>query len=86
MKHAFVNNGETQLVLIPTDDLERLLLKKITGEEMEVTPVAEQVNLLGLNLSGSLIIRKRVNPINGTSQIEVKVTTDGSSDKDSVET
>lgn len=60
MEHIFVSNGSTQLVLLPENDLDRLLLEKILGEgPVEVELIRQPVSILGKSVNGGIIIRKQ---------------------------
>jgi len=60
MEHIFISNGCTQLVLLPENDLDKLLLDKILGEgSVEVELIRQPVSILGKSVTGGIIIRKQ---------------------------
>lgn len=59
MTYDFVKNTDTQLVLVPVNEGERLLLKMLLENEVEVVPIQDSVTILGRNLSGGIVIRKK---------------------------
>ena len=62
MEHIFVANGETQLVLIPENELDRLLLEKIIdGSNIEIDWIRQPVGILGKSVKNGIIIRKYKN-------------------------
>jgi|LauGreDrversion2_6_1035139.scaffolds.fasta_scaffold62852_2 hypothetical protein len=73
MEHIFIANGQTQLVLVPENEAERLLLDKIlsTGP-VEVSYITQPVGILGKSVMNGIIIRKQHfnEVVNDTAEIE----------------
>ena len=62
MEHIFIANGETQLVLIPENELDKLLLEKIIdGSPIEIDWIRQPVGILGKSVKNGIIIRKKKN-------------------------
>lgn len=60
MEHIFVSNGTTQLVLIPQNELDRLLLDRILSEgPVEIEYIRQPVGILGKSVKDGVIIRKK---------------------------
>ena len=60
MEHIFVSNGTTQLVLVPENELDKLLLNRILGEgPVEIDYIRQPVSILGKSVNGGIIIRKQ---------------------------
>lgn len=60
MEHVFVCNGETQLALIPQNDLDKGLLKELMGNgPVEIEWVRQPVGILGKSVSSGIIIRRK---------------------------
>lgn len=77
MEHIFVANGETQLVLIPENELDKLLLEKIIdGSPIEIDWIRQPVGILGKSVKNGIIIRKKKNDsskiknVQGVSDLE----------------
>jgi len=69
MEHVFIANGSTQLILIPENEVDRLLLDRILSEgPVEIAYIRQPVGILGKSVKDGVIIRKKTN--NDTSQIE----------------
>lgn len=69
MEHIFVTNGTTQLVLIPQNELDKLLLDRILSEgPIEIDYIRQPVGILGKSVTGGVIIRKK--PTYDSSQVE----------------
>lgn len=60
MEHIFVTNGETQLVLVPQNDMDAGLLKELMeGGPVEIDWIRQPVSILGKSVTNGLIIRKK---------------------------
>ena len=60
MEHIFIANGTTQLLLIPEDELDRLLLNKLLdGTAVEIEFIRQPVGVLGKSVKDGVIIRKK---------------------------
>jgi hypothetical protein len=59
MTYDFVNNGDTQLVLVPSNEVERLLLRTLLENDVEVVSIQDSVTILGRNLSGGIVVRRK---------------------------
>jgi hypothetical protein len=65
MEHIFISNGTTQLVLIPENDVDRLLLEKLLADgPITVDKIRNPVSILGKSVQDGLIVRK--NSVNKT--------------------
>ena len=70
MEYTFVTNGTTQLVLIPENDLDKMLLDRILGEgQVEIDYIRQPISVLGMSVTGGVIIRKQ--KPNDASQVEI---------------
>lgn len=59
MEHIFISNGITQLVLIPENDVDRLLLEKLLSDgPITVDKIRNPISVLGKNVQDGLIVRK----------------------------
>lgn len=59
MEHIFVCNGETQLVLIPKNEIDTGLLKELMKEgPIEIDWIRQPVGVLGKSVKDGIIIRK----------------------------
>jgi len=71
MEHVFVSNGTTQLVLIPENALDTLLLERIVdGGPVEIEFIRQPVGILGQNVTGGVIIRKKSPSPYDTTEVE----------------
>lgn len=62
MEYLFVTNGTTQLVLVPENDLDKMLLDRIMGNgDVQIDYIRQPVSVLGKNVTGGIIIRKQEN-------------------------
>jgi hypothetical protein len=62
MEHIFISNGTTQLVLVPENEIDRLLLDKILSEgPVEIEYIRQPVGILGKSVKDGVIIRKKTN-------------------------
>jgi hypothetical protein len=59
MEHVFICNGETQLVLIPKNDTDTVLLRKLLDEgPVEIDWIRQPVGVLGKSVKDGVIIRR----------------------------
>ena len=64
MEHIFIANGQTQLVLVPENEAERLLIDKILSNgPLEVSYIRQPVGILGKSVKDGIIIRRQINEI-----------------------
>lgn len=70
MEHIFISNGVTQLVLIPENEVDRLLMDRILGDgsPIEIEYIRQNVGILGKSVKDGIIIRKK--HINDPTQTE----------------
>lgn len=59
MTTIFVVNNETRLLLIPSNEAERLLLAQLMDGEVEMHHVSDKVNILGQTITGGVVIQKK---------------------------
>lgn len=55
MKIITITNGVTQLILLPENDLEKEIVKKVNGGTASL--IADNNSVLNTNVSGGLLIR-----------------------------
>lgn len=61
MEHIFIANGTTQLVLIPENEVDRLLMDRImSGGPIEIEYIRQPVGVLGKSVKDGIIIRKKI--------------------------
>ena len=72
MEHIFIANGQTQLVLVPENDAERLLIDKILSNgPVEVAYIRQPVGILGKSVKDGIIIRAKINEaVYDTAEVE----------------
>jgi hypothetical protein len=59
MEHIFISNGTTQLVLIPENDVDRVLLEKLLSDgPVTVDKIRNPIGVMGKSVQDGLIIRK----------------------------
>jgi hypothetical protein len=59
MEHIFIANGTTQLVLIPENDVDRVLMEKLLSEgPITVDKIRNPISVMGKSVQDGLIIRK----------------------------
>jgi hypothetical protein len=64
MEHLFISNGHTQLVLIPENEMDTLLLDKILSSgPVEIEYIRQPVGVLGRSVKGGVIIRPKSNSV-----------------------
>lgn len=62
MEYVFITNGTTQLILIPENEIDRLLLDKILSDgPVEIDYIRQPVGILGKSVKDGVIIRKKSN-------------------------
>jgi hypothetical protein len=60
MEHIFVSNGETQLALIPENDLDKGLLKELMNHgPVEIEWIRQPMGILNKSVSSGVIIRRK---------------------------
>lgn len=62
MQYTFVINGTAQLVLIPENELDKLLLERTieSGASMEVERISQPTSILGKPVTDSYILRRKL--------------------------
>ena len=62
MQYTFVINGTAQLVLIPENELDRLLLERTleNGATIEVSKISQPVSILGKPVTDSYVLKRKV--------------------------
>jgi hypothetical protein len=62
MQYTFVINGTSQLVLIPENELDRLLLERTleNGAIIEVSKISQPVSILGKPVTDSFVLKRKV--------------------------
>lgn len=69
MEHIFVCNGETQLVLIPENEIDKELLKELLDNApVEIEWIRQPVGILGKSVSNGVIIRKKRQTVSENDQ------------------
>ena len=69
MEHIFIANGTTQLVLVPENELDRMLLDRILSDgPVEVEYIRQPVGILGKSVKDGVIIRRK--KTNDTTETE----------------
>lgn len=67
MESIFISDDSVKLILLPTNDIDDLLLNKLIGNiPLEVEVIRQPVSILGKSVKNALIIRK--NPITYASE------------------
>lgn len=59
MEHIFINNGSAQLVLIPENEVDRILLDKLLDGAVTIDKIRNPVSILGKNVQDGMIIRRQ---------------------------
>ena len=73
MEHIFVANGETQLALIPQNEMDKILLKELMDNgPVEIEWIRQPVGILGKSVSSGVIIRRKRQTITETELINDK--------------
>lgn len=59
MEHVFICNGETQLVLIPKNEMDAGLLRELMDNgPIEIDWIRQPVGILGKSVKNGIVIRK----------------------------
>jgi len=67
MEHIFVSNGETQLALIPENEVDKTLLRELMDHgPVEIEWIRQPVGILGKSVSSGIIIRRKRQTITET--------------------
>jgi hypothetical protein len=62
MENVFISNGTTQLVLIPQDEVDSIMLNKLLDDgPLEIEFIRQPVGILGQSVKNAVIIRKKQN-------------------------
>lgn len=62
MEHLFISNGHTQLVLVPQNEMDTMLLDRIMSSgPIEIEYIRQPVGVLGKSVKGGIIIRPKSN-------------------------
>jgi hypothetical protein len=60
MEHIFVSNGETQLALVPQNEIDKGLLRELMDNgPVEIEWIRQPVGILGKSVSSGIIIRRK---------------------------
>jgi hypothetical protein len=60
MEHIFVSNGETQLALIPQNEIDKGLLKELMDHgPVEIEWIRQPIGILNKSVSSGVIIRRK---------------------------
>lgn len=61
MRHIFVTDDDSQLILVPENEIDRLLLDSIVSGKTstEIEWIRQPVSVLGINVKDSIVIRKK---------------------------
>ncbi len=69
MEHIFISNGTTQLVLVPENEIDRMLIDRLLSDgPLEIEYIRQPVGILGNSVKDGVIIRKKISY--DTSQTE----------------
>lgn len=62
MQYTFVINGTAQLVLIPENELDRMLLDRTleAGVTIEVEKISQPVSILGKPVTDSYVLKRKL--------------------------
>ena len=62
MQYTFVINGTAQLVLVPENELDRLLLERTleAGASIEVEKISQPVSILGKPVTDSFVLKRKL--------------------------
>jgi hypothetical protein len=62
MQYTFIINGSAQLILIPENELDRLLLEKTleTGVSLEVEKISQPVSIMGKPVTDSYVLKRKL--------------------------
>jgi len=59
MTNIFVVATDTRLLLIPSNEAERLLLVQLLDGDVDIRQVSDQVTVLGQVVTGGVVIQKK---------------------------
>ena len=62
MQYTFVINGTSQLVLIPENELDRMMLERTleAGASIEVEKISQPVSILGKPVTDSYVLKRKL--------------------------
>ena len=62
MQYTFIINGSAQLILIPENELDRLLLERTleTGVSLEVEKISQPVSIMGKPVTDSYVLKRKL--------------------------
>lgn len=62
MQYTFIINGTSQLVLIPENELDRMLLERTleAGASIEVDKISQPVSILGKPVTDSYVLKRKL--------------------------
>lgn len=62
MQYTFVINGISQLVLIPENELDRMMLERTleAGASIEVEKISQPVSILGKPVTDSYVLKRKL--------------------------
>lgn len=62
MQYTFIINGISQLVLIPENELDRLLLQRTLegGGTIEVEKISQPISIMGKPITDSIVLKRKV--------------------------
>ena len=62
MQYTFVINGVSQLVLIPENELDRMMLERTleAGASIEVEKISQPVSILGKPVTDSYVLKRKL--------------------------
>ena len=62
MQYTYIINGTSQLVLIPENELDRLLLERTLegGGSIEVERISQPVSIMGKPVTDSLVLKRKL--------------------------
>jgi hypothetical protein len=62
MQYTFIINGSAQLILIPENELDRLLLEKTleAGVSLEVEKISQPVSIMGKPVTDSYVLKRKL--------------------------
>ena len=62
MQYTFIINGTSQLVLIPENELDRMLLERTldSGATIEVSKISQPISILGKPVTDSYVLKRKV--------------------------
>jgi hypothetical protein len=62
MQYTFIINGSAQLILIPENELDRLLLERTleAGVSLEVEKISQPVSIMGKPVTDSYVLKRKL--------------------------